>query len=144
SNEVRQPVVFSTLIIMLVFLPLFFLGGVEGRLLQPLGIAYLVAIAASLLVALTLTPALSHLLLSGSRAVGDAREALPVRFLRAAYRPLLARTLAYAPWVVGMSLLLVVVALVSAAQFGRSFLPEFNEGSLTIEMVAPPGTALSE
>ncbi|QKT04150.1 efflux RND transporter permease subunit [Ectothiorhodospiraceae bacterium 2226] len=144
SNEVRGPVVFSTLIIMLVFLPLFFLGGIEGRLLQPLGVAYLVAIAASLLVALTLTPVLAYWLLGRSRAVREPREALPVRALRSAYRPLLGGVLRFAPWVVAGSLLLVVVALVSVAQLGRSFLPEFNEGSLTIEMVAPPGTALAE
>ena len=143
-SEVRQPVFFSTLIIMLVFLPLFFLGGVEGRLLQPLGIAYLIAVAASLLVALTLTPALSHVLLSRSRAANDPLEARPVRALRAAYRPLLMRSLRYAPWIAGLSLLMVVVTLAAVTQLGRSFLPEFNEGSLTIEMATPPGTALAE
>jgi len=142
--EVRRPVVFSTVIIMLVFLPLFFLGGVEGRLLQPLGIAYLVSIAASLLVALTLTPVLARYLLAGSRDLRTPTEPLPVRALRSAYRPILAFTMRHAPWVLGTSLLLAVLTVVSVTQLGRSFLPEFNEGSLTIEMVTPPGTALAE
>lgn len=143
-SEVRQPVFFSTLIIMLVFLPLFFLSGVEGRLLQPLGIAYLIAVAASLLVALTVTPALSQTLLASSRAANEPEEARPVRALRAAYRPLLMHTLRRAPWIAGLSLLIVALALAAVTQLGRSFLPEFNEGSLTIELVTPPGTALTE
>jgi CzcA family heavy metal efflux pump len=142
--EVRQPVVFSTAIIMLVFLPLFFLGGVEGRLLQPLGIAYLVAIAASLLVALTLTPVLAHGLLTGSRDLRDPRDPLPVRVLKAAYGPVLRLTMRRARWVLGISLAVALVTVASIGQLGRSFLPEFNEGSLTIEMVTPPGTALAE
>lgn len=142
--EVRQPVVFSTAIIMLVFLPLFFLSGVEGRLLQPLGVAYLVAIAASLVVALTLTPVLAHTLLTGSRDLEDPREPLPVRALKTAYRPLLRLALRRAPWVLGISLVLALGTVASMGQLGRSFLPEFNEGSLTIEMVTPPGTALAE
>src|SRR5690606_22022154 len=116
--------VFSTAIIMLVFLPLFFLGGVEGRLLQPLGIAYLVAIAASLLVALTLTPVLAHGLLTGRRDLQDPRDPLPVRKLKAAYRPLLRLTIRHAPWVLGASLALALLTLASIGQLGRSFLPE--------------------
>jgi CzcA family heavy metal efflux pump len=143
-SEVRQPVFFSTLIIMLVFLPLFFLGGVEGRLLQPLGIAYLIAVAASLLVALTVTPALSHVLLARSRAANEPQQARPVLMLRAAYRPLLAWSIAHARWIAALSLLLVLLTLLAVTQLGRSFLPEFNEGSLTIEMATPAGTALSE
>lgn len=143
-SEVRQPVFFSTLIIMLVFLPLFFLGGVEGRLLQPLGIAYLIAVAASLLVALTVTPALSHVLLAHSRAANEPRQAKPVLMLRAAYRPLLRWSLSRARWIAALSALLLALTLMAVTQLGRSFLPEFNEGSLTIEMATPAGTSLNE
>lgn len=143
-SEVRQPVFFSTLIIMLVFLPLFFLGGVEGRLLQPLGIAYLIAVAASLLVALTVTPALSHVLLARSRAANESRLAKPVLMLRAAYQPLLRWSLVRARWIAALSALLLALTLVAVTQLGRSFLPEFNEGSLTIEMATPAGTSLNE
>ncbi len=142
--EVSQPVVYSTLIIMLVFLPLFFLSGIEARLLQPLGVAYLVAIATSLLVALTLTPVLAQMWLAGSADVLEPREPAPVRMLRLWYRPLLLLALARARWVIGASVALVVVSAVLMLQAGRSFLPQFNEGALTIEMMTPPGTALAE
>jgi CzcA family heavy metal efflux pump len=142
--EVSQPVVYSTVIIMLVFAPLFFLGGVEGRLLQPLGIAYVFAIAASLLVALTLTPVLAQYLLPASAAAGSGREPVVARMLQRGYRPLLEWSLRYPRSIVTISLVLVLAALLALTQLGRSFLPEFNEGSLTIEMVTPPGTALRE
>jgi CzcA family heavy metal efflux pump len=142
--EVSQPVVYSTVIIMLVFLPLFFLGGIEGQLLRPLGVAYLVAIATSLLVALTLTPVLAQLWLAGSAAVRAPQEPAPVRKLRSWYRPLLHFSLAHARWMLGGSVALVVLTAVLMAQAGRSFLPQFNEGALTIEMLAPPGIALAE
>ena len=142
--EVSQPVVYSTVIIMLVFLPLFFLGGIEGRLLQPLGVAYLVAIATSLLVALTLTPVLAQMWLAGSAAVREPREPAPVRMLRRWYRPFLMLSLARARWIIGGSVALVIVTAILMLQAGRSFLPEFNEGALTIEMLTPPGTALAE
>lgn len=144
SSEVRQPVFVSTLIIMLVFLPLFFLGGIEGRLLQPLGIAYLIAVAASLLVAFTVTPALSHALLSHSPAAREPQLAKPVLLLRAAYRPLLEWSIAHARLIVLASAALLLLTLVTVTQLGRSFLPEFNEGSLTIEMALPSGTSLEE
>ncbi len=142
--EVRRPVVFSTVIIMLVFAPLFFLGGIEGRLLQPLGIAYLVAIAASLLVALTITPVLARLLFPGGRVSRDDAEPLPVRLMVRAYRPLLGLSQRRPRAILAVSLILVLATLLVITQLGRSFLSEFNEGSFTIEMVTPPGTALAE
>src|SRR5690606_12364061 len=90
SKEVRSSIVFATLIIMLVFLPLFFLHGVEGRLLEPLGVAYVVSLAASLVVALTVTPVLCSLLLPRSRAVEKGLEPALIRLLRRGYEPLLA------------------------------------------------------
>ena len=141
-SEVRQSVVFSTAIIMLVFAPLFFLDGVEGRLLEPLGLAYLFAIAASLLVALTLTPVLSLGLLANDRAMGEERDPPVIRFAKRLYRPILNASLRYAPLVLGLSVMVVLVTVLVAGQFGRSFLPEFNEGSLTIKLTAPSGTSL--
>ena len=144
SKEIRGSIVFATLIIVLVFLPLFFLHGVEGRLLEPLGIAYVVSLGASLVVALTVTPVLCSLLLPQSQAVKNGREPRPIRWLRAQYEPLLERALAALPALAALSLLGVVVAGGAASQAGRAFLPEFNEGALTISVVTLPGTSLAE
>jgi CzcA family heavy metal efflux pump len=144
SKEIRGSIVFATLIIVLVFVPLFFLEGVEGRLLEPLGVAYVVSLLASLLVALTVTPALCSLLLPRSRAVRSGVEPAPVRWLRRAYEPLLRRTLAAWPLLIAISLVAVLAAGFAATRAGRSFLPEFNEGALTISIVSFPGTSLAE
>ncbi len=145
SVEIRGSIVFATLIIVLVFLPVFFLPGVEGRLLQPLGVAYVVALGASLLVALTVTPVLCYLLLPGSKSVREAHEpALALRLKRAygrLLRPILRRSWW---WVAAPSLALLVLALVGVSRAGRAFLPEFNEGALTISAVTLPGTSLPE
>jgi CzcA family heavy metal efflux pump len=143
SSEVRGSIVFATLIVMLVFLPVFFLTGVEGRLLAPLGFAYLVAIFASLVVALTVTPALCAALLGGRARLPHADSAL-VRLLKRGYRPVLVRALAR-PYVVGAgALALLAGALVLVPFLGRTFLPEFHEGALTIGAVTLPGTSLEE
>ena len=144
SVEVRSSIFFATLIIVLVFLPVFFLTGVEGRLLQPLGIAYVVALAGSLLVAVTVTPVLCYYLLPNSRAVRQGHEPKTVAFLQKAYSPLLNSAL-QRPWLYTIpSLLLLVGALIGISLAGRSFLPEFNEGALTISAVTLPGTPLRE
>jgi Cu/Ag efflux pump CusA len=129
---------------MLVFLPLFFLSGVEGRLLEPLGFAYVVSLAASLLVAITVTPVLSSLLLPGSKVVRDGREGALSRVLKAAYRPVLDATVHRWRLVTLVAAAGLAVAVVSLASAGRSFLPDFNEGSLTVSAVTLPGTALAE
>jgi CzcA family heavy metal efflux pump len=144
SKEVRGSIVFATLIIVLVFVPLFFLQGVEGRLLEPLGVAYVVSLLASLLVALTVTPTLCSLLLPKSRAVRSGLEPAPVRWMRGMYEPLLRRVLAARTALLAISLLAVAVAGFAATRAGRSFLPEFNEGALTISIVSFPGTSLTE
>ncbi len=144
SKEIRGSIVFATAIIVLVFLPLFFLTGVEGRMLEPLGIAYVVSLAASLVVALTVTPVLCALLLPRSRSVRSAVEPAPIRWLRAAYDPLLKRALPLWPALVVLSLLGVLGAGAAATQAGQAFLPEFNEGALTIAVVTFPGTSLAE
>ncbi len=144
SREVRGSIVFATLIIGLVFMPLFFLSGVEGRLLRPLGLAYLVSLFASLLVALTVTPALCLLLLPGSRAVRAAREPRWITGLKGLYQRLLLLAFRFRPVVLGVSLLCLVLALASFPLMGRAFLPDFNEGTLTISVVTLPGTSLAE
>lgn len=144
SKEIRSSVVFATLIIVLVFLPLFFLEGVEGRLLKPLGVAYVVSLAASLAVALTVTPVLCALLLPRSRAVKHGTEPAPVRWLRRLYEAILRRVVAAWPLWLALSLAGVVAAGFAARSAGRTFLPEFNEGALTLSVVTFPGTSLQQ
>jgi CzcA family heavy metal efflux pump len=143
SREVRGSIVFATLIVMLVFVPLFFLTGVEGRLLAPLGFAYLVAIFASLVVALTVTPALCAYLLAGRARLGHGDSAV-VRWLKRMYRPVLVRAIAHPPLVGIVAGVLLVGALALSPFLGRTFLPAFNEGALTIGAVTLPGTSLDE
>lgn len=140
--EIRNSITYATFIIMLVFVPLFFLSGVEGRLLIPLGAAYIVSLAASLLVAVTVTPALGYWLLPGSRAVREDREAPLVRWLKRAYEPLLQSALDRPWWYTVPAALLLVASLLALGSMGRSFLPEFNEGALTISAVTLPGTPI--
>jgi CzcA family heavy metal efflux pump len=142
TREIEGSIVFATLIIILVFLPLFFLSGVEGRLLQPLGLAYVVSLAASLLVALTVTPVLCLISLPRSKAVTADHDTRFISLLKAGYRPLLDRALAHWRIVVAAALVLLVVAGVGLLYAGRGFLPEFNEGSLTVSVVTLPGTSL--
>jgi len=144
SKEIRGSVVFATLIVILVFLPLFALESVEGRLLWPIGFAYIIALVASLVVALTVTPALCSILLPKAKSILKGREPWLIRLLKRAYRPVLSLSLDH-PWVVmGGSLALLIVAGLSVSRMGRSFLPEFNEGSLTVGAVTIPGTSLAE
>jgi CzcA family heavy metal efflux pump len=144
SVEIRRSIVYATLIIALVFVPLLFLAGVEGRLMRPLGVAYLVALLASLGVAMTVTPVLCYLLLPGSRAVRVGDEPRLVRWLKHGYGIVLDWSLPRPGVVMGLGALLLVAALASVPWMGRSFLPEFNEGSLTITTATLPGTGLEE
>ena len=144
AYEVRAAVVFATLIILLVFCPLFFLSGVEGRLLRPLGIAFVVALGASMVVALTVTPALGSFLLPSSRSVRVNREPWSVRLLKRFYAPVLTGSLRY-PWLVVLpALVMFVAAALTLPLMGRNFLPEFNEGALVVGIVTVPGTSLNE
>jgi CzcA family heavy metal efflux pump len=144
SREIRASIVFATLIIILVFLPMFFLSGVEGRLLRPLGLAYIVALFASLVVALTVTPALSSFLLPRARAILKDREPFLARWLKRGYEKGLPWVLDHVSAVLTGSAALLLVALVAFFGTGRAFLPEFNEGTLTISAVTLPGTSLEE
>jgi CzcA family heavy metal efflux pump len=143
SREIRGSIVFATAIVMLVFTPVFFLGDVEGRLLRPLGLAYLIAIFASLVVALTVTPVLSFYLLPRLRAVREGREPIVVQALKRGYARVLPAVLDRRHRVFGGALILLVVAGAGASRLGRSFLPEFNEGALVIGAVTLPGTSLA-
>jgi CzcA family heavy metal efflux pump len=144
SKEIRSSIVYATVIIVLVFLPLFFLTGVEGRLLAPLGFAYVVALAASLVVALTVTPALCSVLLPGSKAVREDREGFLVHWLKARYQPILAAVIDRHRAVLAASAALLLLAGLGFAFAGRAFLPDFNEGTLTLSAVTLPGTSLEE
>lgn len=144
SKEIRGSVVFATLIVILVFMPLFALESVEGRLLWPLGFAYIIALAASLVVALTVTPALCSVLLPKSRSIEKGHETWLIRLLKRMYRPSLSFSIDHAWLVLGLSALLLVAAAIGVSKMGRSFLPEFNEGSLTVSAVTIPGTSLAE
>jgi CzcA family heavy metal efflux pump len=143
TREIESSIVFATLIIILVFLPLFFLAGVEGRLLEPLGLAYVVSLAASLLVALTVTPVLCLLALPGSRTALADHDSRLIAGLKRAYRPMLVASLAHWRLVAAVGLLLLMAAVGGLAVAGRGFLPEFNEGSLTVSAVTLPGTSLA-
>ena len=144
SREIRASIVNATLIIIVVFLPLFFLGGVEGRLLQPLGFAYVVSILASLLVAVTVTPVLCSYLLPNARAVQTEHESRLVHWLKARYARVLERVIEHPKRVLAGAALTLVLAVAIIPFLGSAFLPEFNEGALTVSVVTVPGTSLEE
>ncbi len=144
SREIRSSIIFATAIVMLVFLPLFFLAGVEGRLLQPLGFAYLISLFASLVVALTVTPALCAYLLPGVRSILEGREPALATALKRLYARSLPFALDHSPLVIGAAGLLLVGTLATTPLMGRAFLPAFNEGALVISAVTLPGTSLAE
>ena len=145
SKEVRMPILNSTLIIVACFLPLFFLSGMEGRMLIPLGIAFIVALFASTVVALTLTPVLCSYMLTTEKALRKSeKEPVVSRTLKKWYRRALHWALNHKKAVIGTTGALLVVALIIMTGLGRSFLPPFNEGSLTINISTMPGISLEE
>jgi len=144
SREIRSSILNATLVIVVVFLPLFFMSGVEGRLLRPLGFAYVVSLLASLLVAVSATPALCSYLLPAARAVREERESAVIAALKAWYAPALEWVLTRPRVAVAAAGAALLVALASLAFVGTSFLPEFNEGALTVSVGTVPGTSLSE
>ena len=144
TREIQGSIVFATLIIMLVFLPLFFLSGIESRLMQPLGFAYVVSLAASLLVAITVTPVLSYWWLRHSRTVRSDHESGLSRVLKYLYEKVLNLTIKRWKTVSLLAGGALIVALYGISQAGKSFLPEFNEGSLTVSAVTLPGTSLEQ
>ncbi len=145
SIEIRPSVINATFIIIAAFIPLFFLSGMEGRLLAPLGIAFIVSLFASLIVAITLTPVLCSYLLTNDEALEkQAHGNKFINYLNNIYKASVEKALKIRKVVVGSSIALLVIALFAMFNLGRSFLPEFNEGSLVIGAVTLPGTSLEE
>lgn len=145
SREVRIPILNSTIIIVVSFVPLFFLSGMEGRMLAPLGVAFITSLAASTIVALTLTPVLSSYLLSGEGKGGKAQgEPAVERVLKGVYGRALAWVLSHRRGVLGATAAALALALLAYSSLGGSFLPPFNEGSFTINVSAMPGISLDE
>lgn len=144
SKEVRMPILNSTLIIVASFVPLFFLSGMEGRMLVPLGIAFITALISSTVIALTLTPVLCYYLLNNEKSDKVSKEAFIVRWLKKYYQKALEWTLNHKKITGGVTLSLFLVAILFAKGFGNSFLPSFNEGSYTINVSLLPGTSLEE
>jgi CzcA family heavy metal efflux pump len=144
SLEIRSSIVYATFIVALVFIPLFSLSGVEGRLLAPLGVAYIVSLMASLVVSLTVTPVLASYLLPNMKAMQHEKDGFFVRFLKKWDERLLHWTLRH-PWKVTGGAMAIFFATIATLPFvGSEFLPPFNEGTLTINLLAQPGTSLDE
>ena len=145
SKEIRASILNATLIIIVAFLPLFFLSGMEGRMLQSLGISFIVSLFVSLIVAMTLTPLLSQMLLSNDKYLArNKNEKWLVRKLTYYYEQSLLWTLKHKNAVIFPTIVLFIISIVAFSTFGRSFLPEFNEGSLTLSVVTKPGVSLEE
>ena len=145
SFEIRHSIINATFIIIVAFIPLFFLSGMEGKLLVPLGIAFIVSLFASLIVSITLTPVLcSYFLTNEERLQKAEKESWLVDKLQKGYHGLLEQALKYKKVVLGLVISLFIISIVVFTQLGRSFLPEFNEGSLVISTVTLPGTSLDE
>ena len=145
SSEIRASIIHATLIIIVTFMPLFFLSGLEGRMLKPLGIAYIVALLMSLLVAMTVTPLLCKLMLSGDGYLRKAEKKNWVdKWLLTSYSHSLGKAIANSKKIIVALVLLFVLCLLLFADMGRSFLPEFNEKALTIAAVSRPGVSLEE
>lgn len=143
SSEVRNSIVIATIIVCLVFLPLFSMGGIEGKLFVPLGISYIISLLASMIISLTITPALCSFLLTKGKLLEHKDGAL-VRFLKRLDTRVLNISLKYPKTVMSITLLLFLGALALSTQMGRDFLPKFNEGTATISMMAQPGISLEE
>jgi CzcA family heavy metal efflux pump len=145
SKEIRASILNATFIIIIAFMPLFFLSGMEGRMLKPLGIAYIVSLFASLIVALTVTPQLSKILLANKKYLTKKeKDGWFTRNLFSGYRKSLAWTLNHKKMVLGSTTVIFVISLFALSTLGRSFLPDFNEGALTIAAVSQPGISLDE
>lgn len=142
SSEVRNSIVFSTMLVVLVFLPLFALGGIEGRLFTPLGIAYIVSILASLLVSLTVTPVLAYWLLPRANFMKHDRDSLLLRVLKAVAGWAIRLSLRF-PWAILAAVAVATLVSVGVVmQLGRDFLPPFDEGTVQVNVILPPGTSL--
>ncbi len=143
SVEIRNSIVYGTLIVMIVFVPLFALSGMEGRLFTPLGVAYIVSIASSLLVSLTVTPVLSYWLLAGRKHEGDERDGLLLRGLKAMADVAIRLSLRCSVPILVVAAIAVAISGWGVMQIESDFLPPFNEGAVQINLLLPPGTSLA-
>ncbi|MBI1311557.1 CusA/CzcA family heavy metal efflux RND transporter [bacterium] len=143
STEIRNSIVFGTMIVILVFVPLFALSGMEGRLFAPLGVAYIVSILSSLVVSLTVTPVLSYWLLGNSRLMEKERDGLLLRFLKFIGDKVIRFSLAFPRFNLLSTCMAVALASLFVVNLERDFLPPFNEGSVQLNVVLPPGTSLA-
>ncbi len=143
SKEIRSAIVFGTAVVILVFLPLFALSGVEGRLFTPLGVAYIVSILASLIVSLTVTPVLSYYLLPQSKATHAEHDGALLRLLKWGATFLIRLSMARPGWLLFLTWALVVYAGWELSHLGRNFLPQFDEGSIQVNVTLPPGSSLA-
>lgn len=143
SSEVRNSIVFSTILVVLVFVPLFALGGMEGRLFTPLGIAYIVSILASLVVSLTVTPVLSYCLLPREKFMAHDKDSLLLRWLKWLAGFAIRFSVRHPRPVLGTVAVAVALSCLVVTQLGRDFLPPFNEGSVQVNVLLPPGTSLA-
>ncbi|NLA48932.1 MAG: efflux RND transporter permease subunit [Bacteroidales bacterium] len=145
SKEIRASIFIATLIIMVAFFPLFFLSGMEGRMLKPLGISFLVSLFVSLVVAMTLTPLLAKMMLSDEKYLErNEKDKWLIRQLALHYRKSLEWALKKKTAILVSTGIILIITLIIMSGFGRSFLPEFNEGALTLTVVTQPGTSLDE
>lgn len=144
SKEVRMPILNSTLIIVVSFLPLFFLSGMEGKMLVPLGISFIIALFASTIIALTLTPVMCSYLFGSKRKAQKEREPIVSRFLGKWYKRGLEWAISHKKGVLIPTFCLFIIAIATTYTLGRSFLPQFNEGSFTINISSVPGISLEE
>ena len=145
SIEIRSSIIIATLIIIVSFIPLFFLSGMEGRLLQPLGIAFITSVLTSLVVAVTVTPVLCSYLLKSDKVLEKQAEGTKVeRWLQKKHSVTLIKSLKFPKLIIGSTIGVFIISLLFFSQLGRSFLPEFNEGSLVISVVGIPGMSLEE
>lgn len=145
SKEIRSSILNATFIVMIAFTPMFFLSGMEGRMLKPLGITYIIALGMSLLVAMTVTPLLCRQLLTDERYLSkQKKERRFVLKMQEAYGTSLAWALNHKKMVLGITGTTLLAAIITMLTFGSSFLPDFNEGALTITAVCPPGVSLDE
>lgn len=142
SKEIRSAIVFGTVVVILVFLPLFALSGVEGRLFAPLGVAYIVSILASLLVSLTVTPVLSYYLLPNSPATHHKGDGLLLRVLKSRATYLIRLSMGFPGTLLAVAWIMVAVAAWELSLLGRNFLPQFDEGSVQVNVTLPPGSSL--
>jgi CzcA family heavy metal efflux pump len=145
SVEIRSSIINATIITIVAFVPLFFLTGMEGRMLRPLGVAFIVSLLVSMVIAMTLTPVMCSWMLTGERQLKRGEREAPVsRWMKRLYRPTLGWVLGHKGWVLGVFAVLFMGAGVVFTTFGSGFLPPFNEGSLTINVGTMPGISLEE